>query len=144
MTEEATNGVKLKVREVIAESLCVDLEEVQLQSNLINDLGAESIDFLDIMFQLEKQFDIKIPQREIESQARGTMDPADFEVDGNLQAKGIERLQELIPEIDKGAWQEGMALRELPSLFTVEVFYGMVQRKLDGNLFAAQKVEGAA
>ena len=46
------------MRKVIAESLCVDLDDVTRQSNLIKDLGAESIDFLDIMFRLEKEFDI--------------------------------------------------------------------------------------
>jgi acyl carrier protein len=115
---------------VIAESLCVELDEVSMESNLINDLGAESIDFLDIMFRLEKEFDIKIPQREIERQARGDMQPEEFEVDGILQPKGVVRLKQLIPEIDPAAWREGMALRELPALFTVAVFAGIVKRKL--------------
>jgi acyl carrier protein len=132
-----SQGVDLRVRKVIAESLCVELEDVALKASLIKDLGAESIDFLDIMFRLEKEFDIKIPQREIERQARGGLEPQEFEVDGVLQAKGVERLKELIPEIDPGAWREGMALRELPALFTVEVFCGIVKRKLDGSLFGA-------
>jgi acyl carrier protein len=127
-----------KVREIIAESLCVELEEVLLDSNLIKDLGAESIDFLDIMFRLEKEFEIKIPQREIERQARGGLTEEEFEVDGILQPKGIERLKVLIPEIDPNSWQEGMSLRELPSFFTVAVFCGIVKRKLDGSLFGAE------
>jgi acyl carrier protein len=127
-----------KVREIIAESLCVELEEVELTSNLIKDLGAESIDFLDIMFRLEKEFDIKIPQREIERQARGGLTDEDFEIDGVLQPKGMERLKTLIPEIPDSAWKEGMAMRELPALFTVEVFCGIVKRKLDGSLFGAE------
>lgn len=134
--------VELRVRKVIAESLCVDLADVTLQSNLIKDLGAESIDFLDIMFRLEKEFDIKIPQREIERQARGDMTPEEFEVDGVLKPKGLARLKELIPEIDPGAWREGLALRELPSLFTVAVFCGIVKRKLAGNLFGAPDKAG--
>jgi hypothetical protein len=82
------------------------------------------------MFRLEKEFDIKIPQREIERQARGDMQPEDFEVDGILQPKGVERLKQLIPEIDPSLWREGMALRELPALFTVAVFAGIVKRKI--------------
>lgn len=127
--------VDLRVRQIVADSLCVELEDVQLKSNLIKDLGAESIDFLDIMFRLEKEFDIKIPQREIERQARGGLEPEEFELDGILQTKGIERLKDLIPEIDAGAWRQGLALRELPALFTVAVFSGIVKRKLDGSLF---------
>lgn len=124
-----------RVRKVIAESLCVDLEDVKLESNLMRDLGAESIDFLDIMFRLEKEFEIKIPQREIERQARGGIADNEFEVDGVLQPKGIARMRELIPEIPANEWREGMALRELPALFTVNVFCGIVRRKLDGTLF---------
>lgn len=149
MSQQATAGadhagVDLRVRKVIAESLCVDLEDVSLKASLIKDLGAESIDFLDIMFRLEKEFAIKIPQREIERQARGGLEPEEFEVDGVLQPKGIARLQELIPEIDPGAWREGMALRELPALFTVAVFGGIVKRKLDGSLFAGAGANTAA
>lgn len=137
MSQVSTEQVGLRVRKVIAESLCVELEDVKLQSNLMKDLGAESIDFLDIMFRLEKEFEIKIPQREIERQARGGISPEEFEVDGVLQPKGIERLRVLIPEIPAASWREGMAMRELPGLFTVNVFVGIVQRKLDGTLFGA-------
>jgi len=137
LSQLSTEQVELRVRKVIAESLCVDLEDVKLQSNLMKDLGAESIDFLDIMFRLEKDFDIKIPQREIERQARGGISPEEFEVDGVLQSKGIERLRALIPEIPASSWREGMAMRELPALFTVNVFVGIVNRKLSGTLFGS-------
>ncbi len=131
MSQEALADVENRVRKVIAESLCVELDEVKPESNLINDLGAESIDFLDIMFRLEKEFNVKIPQREIERQARGDMKPEEFEIEGILQPKAVARLKVLIPEIDANAWREGMALRELPALFNVAVFAGIVKRKLE-------------
>ena len=142
MSQINTADVDVRVRKVIAESLCVELDEVTLKSSLIKDLNAESIDFLDIMFRLEKEFEIKIPQREIERQARGGIAPEEFELEGVLQPKGIARLKELIPEIDANAWREGMHLRELPALFTVEVFCGIVKRKLDGSLFGDMGLEG--
>ena len=90
---------------------------------------------LPVMFRLEKEFEVKIPQREIERQARGNMAPEEFEVEGILQPKGIARLKELIPEIETAGWREGLALRELPGLFNVAVFAGIVRRKLeDGSL----------
>jgi hypothetical protein len=85
------------------------------------------------MFRLEKDFEIKIPQREIERNARGAMAPEEFEVEGVLQPQGIARLKELIPEIPEDDWQPGMNLRTLPSLFTVGVFVGIVTRKLEGG-----------
>lgn len=138
MAEMNHSEVELKVRSIIADSLCVDLEDVKLKSNLIRDLGAESIDFLDIMFRLEKEFDIKIPQREIERKARGGIAPEEFEVDSILQAKGAARLRELLPEIPAAEIREGMSMRELPATFTVEVFVNIVKRKLDGTLWAPE------
>jgi acyl carrier protein len=122
--------IEQKVIQVISDSLCVDLESVTLKSNLMRDLGAESIDFLDIMFRLEKEFSIKIPQREIERMARGGLTPEEFEVNGVLQAKGAERMRALLPELDPAELRDGLQLRELPSLFTVEVFSNIVKRKL--------------
>ena len=119
-----------KVQGVLVDALGVDEEEITPTSIIKDDLGAESIDFLDIMFRLEKEFDVKIPQREIERQARGDMPAEEFEVDGVLQPKGMARLKELIPEIDPAGWRPGLTLRELPALFTVAVFAGIVRRKL--------------
>ena len=127
--------IELKVRAIIADSLCVELDEVTLKSSLVRDLGAESIDFLDIMFRLENEFNIKIPQREIENQARGGIAPEDFEKDMVLQEKGAERLRSLLPEIPKEDIYAGMSMRELPAKFTVEVFCNIVKRKIEGNLF---------
>lgn len=136
--------IELKVRKIIADSLCVDIEDVTLKSNLIRDLGAESIDFLDIMFRLEKDFNIKIPQREIEKQARGGLAPEEFEVDSILQEKGAARLRELLPEIPASDLRAGMSLRELPASFTVEVFVNIVKRKIEGTLWGSVPVSGEA
>ncbi len=136
MANYSSADVEVKVRSIVADSLCVDLEDVSLKSNLIRDLGAESIDFLDIMFRLEKEFDIKIPQREIEQKARGGMEPEQFEVDSILQEQGAQRLRALLPEVPAADIQAGMSLRELPASFTTEVFVNIVKRKLDGTLWA--------
>lgn len=125
--------IEKKVIQVIADSLCADLETITPKSNLMRDLGAESIDFLDIMFRLEREFGIKIPQREIERMARGGLAPDEFEVNAILQAKGAERMRALLPELDPAELREGLPLRELPSLFTVEVFVNIVKRKVAGG-----------
>ncbi len=139
MLSTDNTNVELKVRQTIADSLCVDLEDVRLNSNLMRELGAESIDFLDIVFRLEKDFDIKIPQREIEKKARGGLSPEEFEVDSVLQEKGAARLREILPEIPASEIQAGMPLREIPTKFTVEVFVNIVKRKLAGELFAGDE-----
>lgn len=126
-------ALQKRVMDVIAESLCVEAVEVQPQASLMADLGAESIDLLDIVFRLEKEFEIKIPQREIEQAARSGLRPEEFEVNMILQEKGAERLRQLLPEVPMGRIKAGMSIRELPRLFTVEVFINIVARKLRGQ-----------
>ncbi len=125
--------IEEKTLNVIAESLCRESSEVHLKSNLMSDLGAESIDLLDIMFRLEKEFSIKIPQREIEKKARAGLSDEEFEVNSILQPKGITRMRELLPEINPSQFKEGMSLREIPGLFTAEVFVSIVRKKLYGD-----------
>ena len=67
-----------KVRQIVADVLVIDEDEVSLNSRLIADLGAESIDFLDLVFQLEKEFKIKIPRGQLEKNARGDLAEADL------------------------------------------------------------------
>ena len=144
MSNLSADDVNKKVMAIIADSLCIEEDEVKLESNLISDLGAESIDFLDIVFKLESEFGIKIPQREFENLARGGIKPEEFEVDGILQEKGVARLKELLPEIDPVKFKAGMPLRELPSLFTTKVFCSIVERKLNGEFEEMAKKYGGS
>jgi acyl carrier protein len=120
-----------KVRAIIADALYVDLDKVTPTANLMADLGAESIDFLDIMFRLEKDFDIKLPRGEIEQKARGNLSEAEFAVDGRLTPAGLVNLRQMLPEVNESAFKPGLHLREIPSLFTVETFVRMVNQQLN-------------
>ena len=72
------DAVYPKVKTIIADVLVLDEKEVTLSSRLIADLGAESIDFLDLVFQLEKEFSIKIPRGQLEKNARGDLTEQEF------------------------------------------------------------------
>lgn len=115
-----------KVREIIADVLVVDEEEVALNSRLIGDLGAESIDFLDLVFQLEKEFDIKIPRGELEKNARGDLAEDEFEQGGVLTAKGLEALKNYLSEVPADQFKPEMKVNDMPTLFTVETFCKLV------------------
>ncbi len=119
-----------RVRAVIADALYVDLEQVEPSANLMADLGAESIDFLDIMFRLEKEFNIKLPRGEIEQKARGQLSDAEFAVDGRLTDAGLANLRSMLPEVKDTAFRPGLHLREIPTLFTVQTFVRMVDERL--------------
>jgi acyl carrier protein len=127
-----------RVRKVIAEALYVDQEAVQPQSSLMKDLGAESIDFLDIVFRLEKEFSIKLPKGELERRARGGLTDAEFAQDGKLTAAAVANLKTAMPEAPTELVRVGMPVREIPSLFTVQTFVRLVEDQLFGSMGAAE------
>src|SRR5690606_38358555 len=122
-----------KIQNVIADALYVDKEEVTREANLMKDLGAESIDFLDIIFRLEKEFDIKLPKGEVEKKAREGMTDEEFAVNGRLSDKALARVREMMPEIPADQFQSGLLVRDIPSLFTVATFERMVDEQLFGT-----------
>ncbi len=119
-----------EVRDIIVEALGVDEEQVEMKTRLIEELDAESLDFLDIVFRLERSFGIKIPRGEIESKARGGLADDEFEVDGMVTTAGLEALQRVMPEVDPIYFKDGLAVKDIPRLFTVETFYNIVQAKV--------------
>ena len=122
-----------KIQDVIADALYVDKEEVKPEANLMKDLGAESIDFLDIIFRLEKEFEIKLPKGEVEAKARDGMTDDEFAVGGRLSDRALERIRSMMPEIDAAEIQPGLLVRDIPSLFTVATFERMVDEQLFGK-----------
>ena len=115
-----------KVREIIAEVLVIDEDEVSLNSRLIADLGAESIDFLDLVFQLEKEFSIKIPRGQLEKNARGNLAEDQFEKGGVLTVEGLSALKNYLSEVPAEQFKSNMKVNEIPMLFTVETFCKLI------------------
>ncbi|MFY7697698.1 MAG: acyl carrier protein [Legionella sp.] len=115
-----------KVREIIADVLVIEENQVSLNSRLIADLGAESIDFLDLVFQLEKEFAIKIPRGQLEKNARGHLTQEQFEEGGFLTAEGLEALKNYLNEVPVEQFKNNMKVNEIPMLFTVETFCKLI------------------
>lgn len=122
-----------KVKEIIADVLVLDEEEINLNSRLIADLGAESIDFLDLVFQLEKEFKIKIPRGQLEKNARGELAEEEFEKGGVLTAEGLQALKNYLSEVPEDYFKSNMKVNEIPSLFTVETFCKLVAVALSSS-----------
>ena len=122
MTEEKVFEI---VQECFCEALGVDRDEVELKARIMDDLGAESIDLLDIVFRLERAFDVQIPRGDIEAQARTAAGDEPYEIDGVLTTYGLQKLQEVMPEVDPTAFRAGLTARDIPRLFTVETFYNI-------------------
>lgn len=115
-----------KVRKIIADVLVLDEDEVLLTSRLITDLGAESIDFLDLVFQLEKEFSVKIPRGQLEKNARGNLSAEEFEKGGVLTEAGMHALKMYLSEVPADSFKPNMKLNEIPMLFTVETFCKLI------------------
>lgn len=115
-----------RVRQIIADVLVIDEEDVSLKSRLISDLGAESIDFLDLVFQLEKEFNIKIPRGQLEKNARGDLSEDEFEQSGVLTEKGLNALKHYLSEVSEEHFKPNMKVNEIPMLFTVETFCKLI------------------
>ncbi len=115
-----------KVKEIVADVLVIDEESIALNSRLIGDLGAESIDFLDLVFQLEKEFAIKIPRGQLEKNARGDLSESEFEKNGVLTEKGLVALKNYLNEVPESFFKTPLKMNEIPTLFTVETFCKLV------------------
>ncbi|MFZ5477341.1 MAG: acyl carrier protein [Myxococcota bacterium] len=116
-----------RVRTCFAEALGLDVADVDYSSRVIADLGAESLDFLDIAFRLERAFDIRIPRGGVEAVSREELpDGETYEVNGRLTARALERLAVHMPEVPAEEFREGLKVSEIPMLFRVGTFYNVV------------------
>ena len=122
------SSVYPKVRTILAEVLAIDESAIRQDASLILDLGAESIDLADLVFQLEHEFDIRIPRGRIEREARGKLPEAEFEQQGRLTDKGMEHLKVYLEEVLEDRFTPGLRVSEIPTLFTVETFCRVVLR----------------
>lgn len=118
-----------KVAATLVEALNVDEEEIKPTSTLQGDLGAESIDFLDIVFRLEREFGIKIPRNELFPEAIFSGDP-DFVQNGKVTEKGLAELRARMPFADLSKFEANPEVSGISDLFTVEMITRYIQGKL--------------
>ena len=127
-----TDTIYPKVREIIADVLAFDESEIERDGSLVDDYNAESIDFLDLVYQLEREFKIKIPRGMIEEEARRGVSDGDFEEHGRITDKGLERLREYLSEVPEDRFTPNMPVSLIPTLFTAETFCKIVVRQQEG------------
>ncbi len=120
-----------KIQEVLDDALGVDEDEVTPDASLTSDLGAESIDFLDIVFRIEKTFDFKISQGELFPE--NLTENADWVSDGNLTDAGLAMLKERMKHVDFSSIEEGdRSISKIGDLITVNSLVNFVEIKLAG------------
>jgi acyl carrier protein len=117
-----------KVRTCLVDALGVDDDEVTPEASITGDLGAESIDYLDILFRLEKTFGIKIPRGELFPE--DVLSNAQYVQDGKLTAEGLDQLKKRMPFADLTKFEADPRLANFVNLLTVQDLVNYVQTKL--------------
>jgi len=118
-----------KVKETLVDALGVDDDEVSAGATLTGDLGAESIDFLDIVFRLEKAFDIKIPRGELFPD--NILNNPEFVQDGRLTETGLAQLKERMPHADLSEFEQDPDVNKMAELFKVQTIVNYVMAKVN-------------
>ena len=116
-----------KVREALVDALGVDDDEVLPAATMVGDLGAESIDFLDIVFKLEKSFDIQIPRDELFPD--DILTNAEYIQDGKVSADGLVKLKERMPFADLTKFEANPLVQDFGNLLTVQDLCNYVATK---------------
>jgi len=118
-----------EVKEVLIDALGLDDDEVTAEATLMGDLGAESIDFLDIVFRLEKAFDIKVPREEL-FPAEAVLNNPEFVSGGKLTEKGLAELRDKMPHTDLNEFEKDPNVNNIADLFTVNAIVNFVEGKV--------------
>lgn len=119
-----------EVQEVLVDALGVDDDEVTGEATLMGDLGAESIDFLDVVFRLEKAFGIKIPREEL-FPIENLMSNPEYVSSGKMTETGLVELRTKMPHTDFTAFESDPDINKLGDLFTVNLIVNYVESKLN-------------
>ena len=118
-----------KIQTALVDALGVDEDEVTPEATLVGDLGAESIDFLDIVFRLEKAFNIEIPRAELFPE--DILTNAEYVEDGKVTANGVAELKKRMPFADLSSFEANPLVQEFGNLLTVNDMVRYVCSKVD-------------
>lgn len=128
VTQDEIMAVFPKVAETMADALGCDVGDIKPDVSLIEGLDAESIDFLDMVFRLERAFKVKIPRGKIVENARGDLPEAEFEQKGIVTDQGLAQLRAYLSEVPAERFKTPMKVADIPRLFTPTTFCKLVVR----------------
>jgi acyl carrier protein len=139
----SSNEVYPKVTKVLVQALGVEEDDIKPSATLQADLGAESIDFLDIVFRLEREFEIRIPRGELFPERVFELS-SEIVQDGQVTTEGLATLRSQMPYADLTALERDHRLNQIDDLLTVDLLTRYVTWKLRGNGKAQDDVPAPA
>jgi acyl carrier protein len=125
--------ILITVKNVIEESTGTSQELIKLESTLFDELSVDSIDLVDILFELESHYDVELKVSDIEARAKEELGDVPYEVNGIITAEGIEAVKKYMTEIDHSKLVEGISVHELVKLFSVHSLCKIVQYRLESS-----------
>ncbi len=127
------NDVMTGVRECLAVVLDLQMESIVESARLVADLGAESLDLLDLVFQLEQRFGVSMSPRDIEERTRRALGDIPLEVDGVYTPEALVELRRALPDVPDEELNDGLTVADLPRTFRVSTMAALVSRLLEEN-----------
>jgi len=121
------------VQQAVANALGVDEDEAAPDATLMDDLGAESIDLLDILFRIERSVGVKIQASDLGDEIQGGIPEEEFGAGGNVSAKGLAHLTTVMPQIDPDEYADKLPAEEVIMHFTVQNLADMVARRAEAK-----------
>jgi acyl carrier protein len=122
--------ISATVKDALVGALGVGEDEVSPNATLLGDLGAESIDLLDILFRLERKVGVKIQAADLAAHVQGGIPDEEFgDPSGKITAKGLAQLKKVMPQIDTAALSGKLEAEKVLSLFTVDNLVDMVGQR---------------
>lgn len=118
--------IALAVRECVGDVVDTDPAGIQEEDRIIDDLGADSLDLLDLVFRLEQKFRIKVSPRGIERRAQAQLGDTPLEIDGVYTPEALDQLATALPEVPADELQPGLRTADLPRCFRVATFANLV------------------
>jgi len=130
--DEKVEAVFPAVRDAIQRCCDLEADQVQMTSRLVGDLGMESLDFVELIYELEQAFDITIPMGNLEVSIADAMDGVPAEEDGVLTPAGLAKLRETVPGLADGGSDE-VAVDEVPLMLTVHSVCALLVKERDNR-----------
>lgn len=126
----SSDDIYSQVKETLVDALGVDDDEVTEDATLMGDLGAESIDFLDIVFRLEKAFGIKIPREEL-FPGENVLNNSEYVDNGKLTPAGLDAIKSQMTHVDFSDFEKDPDLNKISDLFTVKTIVRYIDSKVN-------------
>ncbi len=127
------NEIFTEVVQVIEDSIGTPKEDIKLESTLFEELEVDSIDMIDILYDLESKYDVTLKVSDIELKAKEELGETPFDVDGVITKEGLDVLKKHMTEIDQNELTEGLTVHKLVQLFTVHSLCKIVLYKIENK-----------